>query len=223
MIGQVLRSLHRLSARLVERGAGPEGVHAARNHLHLIEAVLIRQSAGRVIGQLVAAEVPFAKKRSGVTGLLQMLGQGRLGSGGELAFLRVAVVVRVNAPACLMTAREEPHARWHTDLTGDIGIRAKGALGREPVEIRRADVFAARHADVGIAHVIAEDDDEVRTCSRHSCLRCFRARQECLAHAKGAEEEEGMEFRSHAVMVHARMFWMTCPCTSVSRRWAPLW
>jgi hypothetical protein len=61
----------------------------------------------------------------------------------------------------LISARQQTCPGWRTIRSRYVTIREPHPTGRELVEMRRGDVLAAVKADVGVAHVIADDEDDV--------------------------------------------------------------
>ena len=105
------------------------------------------------------AEVPLARHAGRVTLLLEDLGHRH--------FVRMDTDARarpertVNADAVVVTASEQRGARRGTDRLRDMEVGELAAFLRHSVEVRRGVGFAAERADVRVAEVVAEDDDDV--------------------------------------------------------------
>ena len=146
-------------------GAFPEGVHAAGNADELIEAALVRWfelEAAEVIAAMpdaVAAEVPFADVGGAIALFFEHVGQRGL-LHPELVFLS-RIDVGEDAEAGREFPAHQPHARGHADGRDGVGAGEARTLGGEPVDMRCGDVLPAVTAEVAVAHVIGEDNDEV--------------------------------------------------------------
>ena len=138
------------------------GTAALHQHVGLLETPLVRPE-GRVA---VPAHIPLARDVGVVAAATEYVGDGRYPV-GEVGFI-----------ARLPTDRRRELPR-HGAVTGRVAVRAReqhGAGGRahhvhtevghehapfrEPVDIGRA-YLAAHHADVRIAHVVGQDDQEI--------------------------------------------------------------
>ena len=182
-----LRQLGLVGARLKEFTAAVEGgvpplgilIDARTGHLRLrlvgrvhivrvhqtemeIEAVGERMMLGLVIGP--DAEVPFADQSGGVAGVLQRLGQGHFGggqaAGGDGA--EDAELIVGHAGADGVASGHESGAARGADLGGGIELREAQAFGGHTIQIRRLDRRVAVAAEVAVAEVVGQDDDDVR-------------------------------------------------------------
>ncbi len=114
----------------------------------LIEtAISRRETFGR-------AKVPLAHHARHVARRLEPLRQ-RMG----LRWQRPAEVL--NAVAMLIPATHQRRACRCAERTVRIRIGETRPALRKPVNVRRRNIFAAVGTDVGIAHIIREDDDDV--------------------------------------------------------------
>ena len=78
---------------------------------------------------------------------------GIVGGGGvEVAFV---------AEAAGVSTGDEAGAGGGTDGRGDVAVRAEDSGFGEAVEIRCLDRFAAGDAEVAVAHVIGQDEEDV--------------------------------------------------------------
>ena len=66
------------------------------------------------------------------------------------------------AESGLGAAGEEGGAGWGAVGPGDVAAGAADAVAGEGVEIGGGDVAAAVEADVGVAHVVGDDDEDIR-------------------------------------------------------------
>ena len=180
-------------------GAFPKGVHAAGDADELVETSLVRrleEEAAEVIAAVpaaVAAEVPFADIGGAIALFSENVGQRGL-LHPELVFLRRIHVVE-DTKAGREFPAHQPHARRNADRGDGIGAGEPSALGGEPVEMGGGDVFAAVCADVGIAHVVGEDNDEVGFLLRR--IGRMQRGQRC-------EQDGGEKFQG---VLHVRVIW----------------
>ena len=167
-VGAVALGLHELA--VVQQGRAIIGIlrdiaAAARVALadaagamdvHLVETALVRLVFGFV------AEVPLAEDTCPVTGLLQLLGKRHRSEGHALAFedrVRDAVLE-------LVTAGQQGAARRRARRR-DLEVGEPDALGAELIEVRRLEDRIPVGAQVAIALVVGQDEDDVRTIRRH--------------------------------------------------------
>lgn len=68
--------------------------------------------------------------------------------------------------------------------TADIAAGAAGAGPGQPIEVGSGDIGAAMEADIGIAHVIADDDEDVGSAGL-LCTQGGTGQQQC-------QKEEGV-------------------------------
>ena len=163
--GAILRVVGHGEERVVaDEGAGvPETAGPLNGAVVAVEAALerpvvtLRLGFGGVAGR----EVPLARDVVPVAGGLEDFGH-RHAPPAEFAAIGIdAVVVQHVADAGLMRveAGEERGARG-TAAGGIVEVREAQAAGGERIEIGRGDL-AAEAADVGIAHIVGEDEDDV--------------------------------------------------------------
>ncbi len=77
--------------------------------------------------------------------------------GGELAH---DSGLEIGAP--MVAAREERVTGGGTDTRGGMSARETHSARSKAVDVQGGNVFAAVAADVGVTHVIAEDEPDVR-------------------------------------------------------------
>jgi len=108
---------------------------------------------------LVEAEVPLADSVSGV--LLRQKGREDRDLGIEAA---APVAGGVNADALLVAAEHKARPCGRADAAADIGLLEEDALAGQSVHVRRGDLrWVMRiEADIRIALVVGQDDDDVR-------------------------------------------------------------
>ena len=119
----------------------------------IIKAMLHRQKF------FVVTEVPLAVTGRGVTLLFADFGQGHLA--GVDAVGRLRPQCAENAHANVVAAGEQSRARGAAHCLGHIKIRELPAFLCHAVKVRCRIIFRAKGADVGITHVINENDDDV--------------------------------------------------------------
>jgi hypothetical protein len=121
-----------------------------------IEALLERHAVGAG-----SAEAPFAETAGGVArGFEKFRERDGVGGDGELALgFQLAVVADEGVAG--MFAGHEHAARRSADVVPRVVMRELQALGGEAVEVRRADEFLAEGADVAVAEIVGEDEDDV--------------------------------------------------------------
>ena len=187
-IGQVLLFFDWLVAAEDGRTlTGEIRVCAAEEAEELVEAALLRtesiaaaqvplaDQAGRIAGRLQPIGNRRFRKRQSKSGPTRAAASWSVGLVGRLilrflcrlcSLLRASlplVVARIElmAEPRLIAARQQAGTRRRTIRAGDVTARAADAGVGQRVDIRRGDVRAAVHADVGIAHVVADDHDDV--------------------------------------------------------------
>jgi len=122
----------------------------------IVEAVARRQELRMM------AQVPFAVNRGRVTAPLQHL--------GEREFVRVNSNLRCrpqrakNSDAIRIASGQQRRARGGTYRLRDTETREPHSFGGHAIEIRRLNSLRAIDTDVGIAHVVSVDEDEVWGC-----------------------------------------------------------
>ena len=115
---------------------------------------------GRVVSDL-GRDVPFAGEVSAVAGGLESLGNGHAFLVEESLILREAVVAGHMSNSGLVGVEPgEKRGAGGAATAGVVELREAQAVGGEFVEIRGFD-FPAVTSDVGIAHVIGHDDNDV--------------------------------------------------------------
>lgn len=167
--------------------------------VELIDAALLRCGDR----SLVAAG-PLAEEGGGVALVFHDLGQDDMvGIVGLLACDGIFIVTSIadaSRPELLVAAyegvarvlsRHEGRTGRRTYRTAGIGLREAHALTRQTVDVRRVDIGLAVAGEVAIAHVIAEDEDNVRLLAG----LCREGR----GHEKGGVEKFSVVF-FHIVM-----------------------
>ena len=69
--------------------------------------------------------------------------------------------IKFVAEALLVTTGQVAGARGAADRIGDIAIAAADAGGRETIEVRSRDVAGALEADVVVAEIVGDDEEDV--------------------------------------------------------------
>ena len=101
--------------------------------------------------------MPFAHQSSGIAATLEAIREGGL---REWQPAR-PFGIKLMAEARLVAPRQQPRTSGRAIRPADVAAREAHARRRERVEIRRGDFFAAVKTHVGIAHVIADDEQDV--------------------------------------------------------------
>ena len=144
---------------LVVRGAGgDEDVAAGEEAVELVEAAVERMVA------FAGAQVPFADGHAAVAGGFEVVGDdARVGREAEvdLGFAFDGAGVELMAKAVLVLPREQRGAGGAADGAGDVGIGETGAGFGERIDVGGGDVGGAVAADVAVAHVVGEQDDQI--------------------------------------------------------------
>src|SRR5690348_4711235 len=104
--------------------------------------------------------MPFAEDGGGVAALFDELGESHFVSAD--ADFRARAKRAVDAEAIWITASEKAATRSRADRLGDMEVAEDAALGGEAIEIGRNEAFRAEDADIGVALIVSEDDDDVR-------------------------------------------------------------
>jgi hypothetical protein len=124
-----------------------------------VEALVARTGAG------ADPEMPLADVGGRVAARLERLCERDL-SGGQsaLGVREEDPPVPGHAAARRVATRQERGPARRTDLRAGVEVREAHALGGHPVEVRRADRRAAVAAEVAVALVVGQDDDDVGGC-----------------------------------------------------------
>ena len=149
----------------------PRPVIGGKGHAEiLIKPVSQRQELWRI------TKMPLAEDCGGVALCLEQFSQRRLAV--AQAGLRFRAERQVHAEPVWITTREQRAARGGANRLGDMKIPEDRAFIRHAVEVRRGVTFRAKLADVGVAHVVAEDDDDVwghwLRLNRHAGTSCHQ-------------------------------------------------
>ena len=114
-------------------------------------------------------QVPFAEYRRRIAALFHQLSQGHFIIAD--ADLRTRPQRPMNAEPIRIASRQQRRARRRADGLGDVEIAEDSTLAGEPIEVGRLEPFGAEHADVGVALVIGEDDNDVGQGARFGSER----------------------------------------------------
>jgi hypothetical protein len=80
----------------------------------------------------------------------------------------------------LITSGEEPSPRGTAHNAGDISIGEANAVLCDTVDVRCRDILAPLKAEIAVAEIVSDDDDNVRLCSRLSAsISCKQRRSVC--------------------------------------------
>ncbi len=103
--------------------------------------------------------MPFAVDRGRVAFRFQQFGDGH--------FVVIDTVFRarsqraVQSQAIGITTRQQGRARGRANRLRDIKVGEANALFRHAIQVRRLVAFCAERLNIGIAHIVNEDDDHV--------------------------------------------------------------
>ena len=135
-------------------------VVAVRDSEVVVESLVGRHEVGMV------AQVPLADGHRGIAAGLEDLGDGHLrrvqplaGCGEQHAEV---LFVDMHVDTSRVAAGHQAGSRRGADRAGRIEVGQPHALAGHPVQYRRVVRLGPEGADVGIAEVIAENDDEIR-------------------------------------------------------------
>ena len=118
-----------------------------------VEAVVQREELRRI------AEVPFAEDGGGVAALFDQFGEGHFV--GADADFGARPKRAVDADAVRVAAGQQAATRGGADRLRHVEIAEDAALRGQAIEVRRDEAFRAENADIGVALVVGEDDDDV--------------------------------------------------------------
>src|SRR4030095_10510518 len=108
------------------------------------------------------AEVPLADERRRVASLAQHLGDGLLGGIEPGRVEGEEHAERAELHPGRIAPREQRRARRCADRRTDVELREPRPLARHAIQVRRRDVGTSVAAEVAVAHVVREYEDEVR-------------------------------------------------------------
>ena len=154
---------------------------AAKESEKFIEAPILGMHA------CVRAEMPFADNASGVSRLLESLRESFFRDRHASA---AAAWVEFMTEAILVSPSEQTGPRGRTIRARDIAVGETRARCYQSIEMRRGNVFATMEANIGIAHVIANDEQNVRLlgflCTQGDRDPCEQTKQTgCNFHKMG--------------------------------------
>ncbi|OPZ04305.1 MAG: hypothetical protein BWZ10_03187 [candidate division BRC1 bacterium ADurb.BinA364] len=139
------------------RLAGHVGVGAAEEAEVIVESALVRAQS------LLEADMPFPGHSGCIAQVLELFGQSLLIQrqaeifGGE-AF---GAGIVLEAKAMLIAPRHQAGARRRADRMGGVAVGEAHAIGGQRVDVWRGDVLATLAAQVGVAQIVGENDDDV--------------------------------------------------------------
>src|SRR5438128_1381161 len=126
------------------------------------EAKILLKAAAHRVELPLAAEVPLADHAGGVASLFEALSERRFREwqADVLAFRRRAGVELMAEPL-LIAACHQAGPRRAAIRPRDVTVGAADAVLCDRVDVGRGNVLAALDADIAIAHVIANDDEDI--------------------------------------------------------------
>ena len=132
---------------------------AAAETIEIVVAALQRTEIGQ------PPQMPFADQRGLVTGLLQERRQGRmLRRQTDLArHTRAQRLFEPDGQPVLVTPGNQRDAGGGADRGIGIGLREAHTLGGDAIDVGRREIAAAVAGDIGIAEVVGENEQNVRS------------------------------------------------------------
>ena len=103
-------------------------------------------------------QMPLAHHAGDIAGRFQAIGQGGFGDGQPLV---AAARIELVAEAVLVAAGQQARAGRRAVGSGYISVGEPHAGGGQRIQVRRGDILAAVEAYVRIAHVIADNEQEL--------------------------------------------------------------
>lgn len=103
--------------------------------------------------------MPFARHAGRVAFWFEELSERHLAVGDATRIARSERVV--NTDPIGRAAREQRGARGGTDGLRDVEIRELPTFRRHAIEVRRVESFRAENADIRVALIVGENDDDV--------------------------------------------------------------
>ena len=131
-------------------------------------------------------QVPFADHAGRVAEFLQALGQCRFGE-RQPEIIRGLVLrpgIVLEAEALLVAAGHEPGPRRGAQRAGYIALREADAVAADRVHVRRGNIFAALNAEIVIAEIVDQDQNDVRLCGLSSMCQSFYAPYDFISREK---------------------------------------
>jgi hypothetical protein len=196
LVGEVRRPCRRRTA--VEQRIGgvlaniAVRMPAAEKPEELVETALHR------VEPLARPQVPLAEERRVVPGGVQPIGQRALGDGqAEFPGRRSDVNVELVPEPLRIAAGQQAGSRRTAVRSRYVRVGEPDAASGERVDVRCPDVAAAVHAEVGVAHVVGDDQQDVRPCA-------LGTRQSDRAEQNG-EERDANGKRSRHESLHVRL------------------
>ena len=191
-VGGVAGLRHRLVVVPEIRGAGAAGVQVVVDGAAAIAVEMVIAAFQRAeIGQV--AEVPLADQGGAVAGLAQQRRQGGVVRWQADALFRAAGqrFLQPDGQAHLVAAGDDGDARGGADRGIGIGLGEAHAARGDAVDVRGLQIRPAVAADIGEAHVVGDDEDDVGLARRG--LRRGGAGTECDGPGAGLEHAAARE------------------------------
>ena len=163
------------------RGGGVEGTVV----VGVGDAEPLVEAAARGEKLRMMAEVPLAENRSRVTAVFEDLRE-EFFLGVKTGGARV-VEGATHADAVGVATRHECGARGGADGLGHVETGEARALSGEAIDVRRLDILGSVAAEVAVAEVIGEDENNVWW------RRGGRGGEQCGGRSDGREDEQNAE------------------------------
>src|SRR5581483_408525 len=134
-----------------------------------LESILLRQRCVAYVAS--ATHVPFAEVAGGVTGVAERSGDARRGwiepiAHSVLAIDFARVKIRVDQVPRRTLAGGEADARRRADRCGAVELAEANAFPADRVHARRRHVAIAGDAQVAVAEIVHQDEDNVGPARR---------------------------------------------------------
>src|SRR5688500_6026838 len=112
--------------------------------------------------KFIAPEMPFTNQRRPVTGSPQKIRHRSFPEGQTyFAMGRCRFGVELMAEPLRVTTRQQPCPGGTAIRAADVGVGEANSASGQRVDVRCGDVLAAVDADVRVAHVVADNDNNV--------------------------------------------------------------
>ena len=134
-----------------------------------------------------AAEVPLADERGGVAGGAEVIGDGFFADGQTDAGRGVFRTdgIKFKTETGLVATGEQRGAGGGAERGGDVTVGEAHAAGREGIEVRCGDFFAAVATEFAVTEIVGDDKDDVG-----ARLRFGRCSDHDMGAGDGEAEEE---------------------------------
>ena len=171
-------------------------------------------------------QLPLAYCTGGITCRGKDVGEGNLGQGQAYMFLQASRRWRrvvVVPETLLVTARHESGAGWAAPRGRDVTICETNAFVGYGIDVWCRDIFTPMAANIGIAQVVCDDDDDIRPglalqeCGKLAAGKCER---------RGADTCSFQEIASFHILLYcfrpAKRYWFRLLVLLLFEGWAAI-